>query len=63
MEQKQKAIEEFLNNLAKLPKPSSNPSVFEALIGLKMISALAEKVFEAGYRAGLTEKTINDLSK
>ena len=63
MEQKAKAVEVFFDGLNKLPPHSPNPSVFEMLNYTTKLMALAEKVFEAGYNAGLTEKTINDLNK
>lgn len=63
MEQRTKAVENFINEMAQIPVPSANPTPIEGLKYAMCLMALADKLFDTGYRAGLTEKTINDLEK
>lgn len=61
MEQKQKAVEQFINDMALIPPPSTTPTPIEGLKYLVGLMSIAEKLFDAGFSAGLTEKTIKDL--
>lgn len=62
MEQKHKAVEQFINDMALMPTPSTTPtSPIEGLKYLVGLMSIAEKLFDAGFSAGLTEKTIQYL--